>query len=132
MGGVAPWAFRSFLSDRGESVVEAWRAEQTPVVLAAFDTTLRFLCQRPTWGRPYTGALHGECEGLIEIRLKAERVQHRPLGFYGPLQREFTIVFFAVEKGDELKPRNACSVALQRKALVEVDRNGRSCEWAVE
>lgn len=125
------WGFRSFVSDRRESAVRVWYNGQAPQVQAKFDTTLKYLRDRPSWDRPYVGILHGECEGLIEIRLKVKRVQYRPLGFYGPLKMEFTILFFATERDGALDPPTACSIALGRKTLVLGNREENSCEWPV-
>lgn len=129
MGGFVAWTFRSFVSEQNESAVHTWYEGQTPAVQAGFDTALKYLRDQPIWGRPYTGILE---DGLIEIRFKVKNVQHRPLGFYGPLRREFTIVFFATERDDEFEPRNACSIALGRKTQAEGNREGRSREWSVE
>jgi hypothetical protein len=93
---------------------------------------LKYLRDRPIWDRPYTGKLEDECEGLIEIIFKVKNVQHRPLGFQGPLRTEFTIVFFATERDDEFEPPTACAIALGRKTLVEANREQYSCEWPVE
>ena len=133
MGGTPIWAFRSFVTDRGDSEVSTWYEAQTPKVQAKFDTTLRYLRDRPSWGLPYTDVLtEGDCNGIIEIRFQAEKVQHRPLGFQGPLKREFTILNFATEHNFKLKPPESCQTANRRKALVIANREARSCAWTVE
>lgn len=113
--------------------MQEWYEGQTdPDVRAEFDTKLEYLRAQPIdkWVRPYTGILRGECSGLIEIRLKVNKVQHRPLGFYGPLRWEFTILFFATERDRRFDPRNACATALARRTVVEAHRE-RSREWIV-
>jgi len=114
------WTFRTYVSPQGEEEVTTWYAAQTPTVRAAFDQRLRTLWQmKPQeWRDPYTKVLEGACEGLVEIRFKADRAQQRPLGFYGPGRMEFTIVLMAREIGDRFEPKNACEVALARKADV--------------
>lgn len=114
------WTFRTYVSPQGEEEVTTWYAAQTSTVRAAFDQRLRTLWQMTPqeWREPYTKALEGTCEGLIEIKFKADRVQQRPLGFYGPGRMEFTIVFITREIGDRFEPRNACEIALVRKADV--------------
>jgi len=80
------------------------------------------------WEEPPFKKLHGECVGLGEIRFKADNVQQRPLGFRsGP--REFTIVFWAIEKGDKFVPRDACRRALLRKSEILADRNRSYAIW---
>lgn len=132
MNGTSRWTFRSFLSERPESAVHSWYQGQTPKARAVFDTTLKYLRDRLKWDMPYTRVLEGECDGLIEIRFKAEKVQHRPLGFYGPLRLEFTIAFFATERDGEFDPPNSCAIALGRKTIVCGNREQCSCEWTVE
>jgi hypothetical protein len=132
MDGTARWMFRSFVSERRESAVDSWYQAQTPKVRAVFDTTLKYLRDRLGWVMPYARVLEGGCDGLVEIRFKAEKVQHRPLGFYGPLRLEFTITLFATERGGDFDPPNSCETALRRKTVVCVSREERSCEWTVE
>jgi hypothetical protein len=131
MDGSAKWAFRSYVCERRNSSVHDWYNAQSPKVQAEFDTALKYLRDRQTWCRPYAGLLRRECKGLVEIRVKVDGVQHRPLGFYGPRRGEFTIVFFATERDRKLEPPTACSIALGRKTIVIGDREERSCEWNV-
>lgn len=130
MNGFAGWTFRSFVSDDGGSIVDEWYAKQVPDVQAEFDTALEYLRAQPPgrWVRPYTGKLTGECSGLVEIIFKVMNVQYRPLGFYGPLRFEFTILLFAIERGRRFDPPNACATSLGRKTLVLENRE-RSREW---
>ena len=111
------WTFRTYVSARGEAEVPTWYDLQTLKVQATFDQRLRTLQQMEIseWRDPYSKRLKGKCDGLIEIRFLADRVQHRPLGWFGPSQREFTILFCAREIGDRFDPPNACEVALGRK-----------------
>jgi Phage derived protein Gp49-like (DUF891) len=132
MGGGIDWKFRSFVSENGRSIVQDWYDRQTKTVRAEFDTTLEYLRDLPptNWNRPFVGLLGGECDGLVEIRFKVDRVQHRPLGCYGPSQLEFTILFFAIEKDRKFQPPNACPIARRRKTLV-LGGGQYSCEWNV-
>jgi Phage derived protein Gp49-like (DUF891) len=80
------------------------------------------------WREPLFKTLHGECDGLGEIRFQADDVQQRPLGFRsGPM--EFTIVFWAIEKEDKFVPRNACRRALERKSEILANRNRSDALW---
>ncbi len=114
------WTFRTYVSPQGYEEVATWYTDQTPTVQAVFDQRLRNLAQmKPQeWREPYTKQLEGLCDGLVEIRFKADRVQQRPLGFYGLARMEFTIVLMAREIGDRFEPRDACEIALTRKADV--------------
>ena len=122
------WTIRCFLSDAGRDVICEWYGEEPETVQAAFDTRLKFLTQNSitSWTRPYFDKLNVTCPGISEIRFKADKVQYRPLGFFGPKPGEFTIVALAIEKGDALKPKGICKVAQDRKKLVLANPNQRS------
>lgn len=132
MGGFTAWTFRSFVSGADRGVVQEWYEKQEPTVRAEFDMTLEYLRSLPQaqWIRPYVGILRKECSGLVEIRFKVNKVQHRPLGCYGPLRFEFTILLFATERDRKFEPPNACATALGRKTLVLRDRR-YSREWNI-
>ena len=119
----AVWTFRCYRTVGGRDVVSDWYEKQRPEVQAKFDTTIEFLIQAEPheWDRPSFGKLAGPCAGLGEIRFKAGRTQHRPLGFTEP-GCKFTIVFVAQEKGGRFVPPTACETALSRKT--EVLQNG--------
>lgn len=80
------------------------------------------------WREPLFRRLHGNLSGLGEVRFKCDRVQQRPLGFVsGPY--EFTLVFWAIEKGGKFVPKSAGNVALTRMAQVEADRSVTRAIW---
>jgi hypothetical protein len=85
------------------------------------------------WREPPFKTLHGEGVGLGGIHFKVDGVEQRPLGFRsGP--REFTIVFWAIEKGNRFVPRDACRRALlrkkrNRKSEILADRNRSDALW---
>jgi hypothetical protein len=95
-----------------------------------FLSRLRILAQLPRreWHEGYFKKLAGECEGLWEIRFKADRVQQRPLGFHIS-DTEFVILFWATEKGNKFVPASACATALTRKAEVLADRRRAHALW---
>ena len=120
------WTFRSYVSSDGDEEVADWYEAQPQGVRAKFDRRLHDLRQlKPNeWREPLTKQLEGNCDGLVEIRFKADRVQHRPLGFYGPGRMEFTILLCAREVGDRFDPADACDRALRRRD--EVLQNPRA------
>lgn len=120
------WTIREWASNTG-SFLEEYNA-QPGEVQAAFDVALRFLSHNPpsVWRLPQTRPLKRECEGLIEIRFLAGKVQQRPLGYHGPGRMVFTLLFWATEKGDKFVPPDACKIALKRKKQVENDGCSRT------
>ena len=117
------WTFRTYVGPTGVEAVKDWYARQSAKVQAGFDNRVANLRQmRPEeWRAPYSKQLDGECDGLVELRFKADRVQRRPLGFFGPQRMEFTLLFFAIEKDGTFVPRDACQQALRRRDVVLFD-----------
>lgn len=127
MGARLFWTFRTYVSRRGEEEVSTWYDLQSPKTQAAFDQRIRALAQMQLneWSDPYTKRLKGDGAGLIEIRFFADRVQQRPIGFFGPGRGEFTILICAIEQGDEFIPRDAIDIAVRRKREVLQDARSR-------
>ena len=101
---------------------------------ATFDQRLRFLAYSPLqdWKPPYSRKLKGKCDGLVEIRFKADNVQQRPLGFFGVSRMTFTLLFWATEKNDKFVSKDACIIANRRRVQVEKDESTFSRVWNVE
>lgn len=124
------WILRTYVKPSGEDVLRTWYDSGTAKVRAKFLSRMKFLKASPRhqWVRPHFDLLHEECKGLGEVRFKADRTEHRPLGFFSPGET-FTFVFFAVEKDDSLVPKTACSVGQTRKAEVNsIPERSHECD----
>jgi hypothetical protein len=121
------WTIRCYVSVHGNDEIGAWYDSQRPTVQAKFVSRLRFLAQTPRagWRREPFDLLHGECEGLGEIRFSADKVQYRPLGFFSP-GMVFTLVLCPTKKGKKFEPKSSCAIALKRKKEIQADVR-RSC-----
>ena len=88
--------------------LSSWATEQ-------FVARIRYLAEtaKHDWNRPQAAKLKGY-DDLYEIRFKANDVQVRPLGTFGPGPLDFTIVLWATKKGDDYKPRAALDTASKR------------------
>jgi hypothetical protein len=74
------------------------------------------------WCRPngfdlLTGKKYAPYRGLGKLRFKAE-VQHRPLGFFGPERKTFTLLAWATERDGAFDPPTVLDTALKRMNLV--------------
>ena len=78
----------------------------------------------PDWPEQYISALKGWPE-LVELRVVSAGSQYRPLGFYGPARRQFTLVLGAVEKGK--LPSRVLEAANERRKIVLADTS-RVCQ----
>jgi hypothetical protein len=123
------WTWKAYKTSKGTSVVTEWRESVSATVWTEFRASVEFLDGQPpvNWTRPYIGKLRHDCKGLIEIRFDHGNVQYRPIGFYSGKQ-EFTILFFATEKGGKFVPLAACEIAQRRRNEIEKDKE-KSREW---
>lgn len=125
------WNIRCYRSESGRNKIEEWYKDQSASVQAGFDSALSHLVAQPrsAWIRPSASKLVAKnCANLFEIRFFSDRKQIRPLGYFGPIEAsEFTILFCAMEKGNDFVPKNACEQANNRKKNVDFDRDKYSC-----
>jgi hypothetical protein len=123
------WTLCSYTKPSGRDVIEDWYLKQSATVRAEFDETIRDLAQRPRsgWARPTFDLLHGKpYKGLGEVRFSADRVEWRPLGFFGPHAAQFTLLIGASKKGKIWSPHDARETAARRMAYVMNDPIGAS------
>jgi hypothetical protein len=83
---------------------------------------------RDEWHDVYFKNLSGPCDGLSELRFKADRVQQRPLGFHLS-KAEFVILFWATEKGGRFVPLSACEKAQKRKLEILTGTSKAHALW---
>ena len=106
--------------DGDSNPIAEWLADRRQVPIKAkakIDRILLQLAQTPLWARPLTSNLDDH-KGIVEIRVRYMNIQYRILGFRGPRDRQFTLLYPAVERGDEFVPRNAATIAENRMAEV--------------
>lgn len=90
---------------------------------AGLDVALEYLKarDRSDWRRPKAAKL-AKTQGYrdyFEIRFMADKVQQRPIGYFGPKACVFTILLWATEKGGKLQPADWYDKAERRRALIE-------------
>ena len=118
------WVFYDFRDTRGVNLIRQWLDTQPPKASAKIDTRLLFMKAIPLWPEQYVSALVG-WPGLVELRVGSSGNQYRPIGFYGPRRRDFTLVLAAIEKGK--LPNRVLEVADDNRRIVLADWN-RICE----
>jgi|SRR5580704_2388736 hypothetical protein len=119
------WKFYDFLDGRGVNLIRQWLDGLPTKAQAKIDTRLLFMQAIAVWPEPWVSALKGWPE-LIELRIGAAGNAYRPLGFYGPERREFTITLGAIEKGK--LPRRVLEVADANRKIVIATARNRICE----
>jgi len=119
---MAGWTIFDYLAENGQNEIRAWIDSLPKKAQVKIDTILRHLEATPVWSPQYISDRE-DCDGIYELRIVSGGVQYRPLGYFGPQRREFTLLMGAIEKGGRLEPRDFCDVAQRRREIVNGDRN---------
>lgn len=118
------WIFKDYVTADGENVVQGWFRGLSKRARAKVNLTITNLAVTDVWRAEAVKSLKGDCQGLFELRIFADNVQHRPLCFHGPGKREVTILMGAMEKGGKFVPASACATAKRRMASLEATPPG--------
>jgi hypothetical protein len=118
------WTFYDFLDGRGVNLIRQWLDGLPAKARAKIDIRLLHMRAKTVWPEPWVSALT-DWPKLIELRIGASGDAYRPLGFYGPERREFTIVLGAMEKGK--LPTRVLEVADDNRKLVLATSRTRIC-----
>ena len=124
------WAWKSYITSRGKSLVQEFYEKFDEFAWLEFKATLEYLDGQPpvNWVRPYVGTLRKECSGLFEIRFDVGNVEYRPIGYYSG-EMEFTILYFAIEKGNKFVPPTTCKIAQKRRKNIEEGKDKANEFW---
>jgi hypothetical protein len=111
-----PWLFRTYVSPTGRNDVQKQVDKARDEIVEHFKARLRYLANTPKidWHEPQAKKLSG-VDDIYEIRFQAEKRQHRPLGFFGPGQSEFTILVWSEKKQGRYQPTDAIETAAKRR-----------------
>ena len=108
---IPAWTFYDWVGVRGKNEIREW-LDGLPVKAAAkIDARIVHMMAVEVWAPQYVSALTGWSE-LVELRVVSAGNQYRPIGFYGPRRKEFTLLLGAIEKGK-----------LTRRVLSRADSN---------
>jgi len=114
------WAVRCFRATGGRDLFDGDYGRQPPEVRAEFRATINGLLAQEEitgWCRPNGfDRLSGKYRELGKLRFKVANVQHRPLGFFGPERKTFTLLIWATERDGKFNPPNVREAALRRMA----------------
>lgn len=133
---MALWRVRQYIQADGSAPVEAWLREHKRFKAKWLWIEENLLCWEPErLPTQYVKPLQGDGRGLFELVFRVQDVQYRPLGFYGPGERTYTLLVGATKKqGKRSKdtvwdPRNAIELAQKRKEIVEREPEARTREF---
>ncbi|WP_292938322.1 type II toxin-antitoxin system RelE/ParE family toxin [Noviherbaspirillum sp.] len=114
------WIFRTYVSQTGRTEVQDKVDELDEVVLEHLLGRIRYLAntEKIDWHEPQAKKLTG-AKDVYEIRFKADGIQYRPLGYFGPGPNDFTILVWAYKKQNVYTPAEAIKTAGTRKRHIE-------------
>ena len=115
------WKLNVYLNDGGKDEIDEWLTNLPPEAEAIIRTFLTFLISQEYLREPFVKKLKGS-KKIYELRIKHNGIQYRPLGCYGPLNKEFTLLIGATKKGDIWNPPNAIKNADKRCKLIHDNR----------
>lgn len=115
------WTFLDFLDGRGENTIRQWLDSLPLKPRAKINTRLLFMRSAPIWPEQYVSSLTSWPD-LVELRIVSSGDQYRPIGFFGPGKREFTLVLGAIEKG-KLRARTLEVADANRKIVAATGRS---------
>lgn len=109
------WNIKCYVASNGSSQVQSAYDSGSAALKAELEVELEYLKirGREEWRRPHAAKLT-KCDDFrdfYEIRMYSDRVQQRPIGYFGPGANDFTILLWATEKGGKLYPENWCKKA---------------------
>lgn len=118
------WSFKVYVSSVGneslQKTIDSLNTEQDADVIQYFKARLRYLKNTPkmNWNEPHAKKLSG-IKDIYEIKFSANNVEYRPLGFFGPGKKEFTILIWATHKQRIYAPHDAINTADKRRKYIE-------------
>jgi hypothetical protein len=116
------WTFLELVTVGGRGVITEWYEEMAMEAQQDFDDLLRYLAVTPRhlWVRPQYAPISGY-QGLGKLRFKANKIQYRPIGFFGPGLGQFTLLIGAEERNRKWVPRDAPDQAVRRRTIALSD-----------
>lgn len=119
--------FFDFVTSSGRNTFREWLLGLPVEHRSDIQALIRALERERNPGPKDLKRLHGDCDGLWELRLKRSNIQYRPLCFQGPGPNQFTLLAGATERDRKFSPPGVCKTALNRRSQVIADQTGRIC-----
>lgn len=112
------WNILCYVSTGKKNEIQNKYDEGNDNLKADFEVALEYLIvrEKKEWLRPSAARLTkcSEFRDFYEIRFFSNHTQQRPIGYFGPGKNDFTILLWAIEKGNKLIPEGWCTQANKR------------------
>ena len=111
------WTFLDYVEVDGTNVIEVW-LESLPIkAQARVDSRILAMMGQIIWPEGWVSA-YEVYDGILEMRITNAGIQYRPLGCYGPEQRQFTLLIGAIEKDGRIAKGILQSAVARRKTIL--------------
>ena len=107
------WNFKVFITESGSNEIDDWLQGMPPKASTKIRARIKYLETQRIWPKSYFKKIQGYTD-IYELRCICDDVQYRPLGCYGPGEKEFVLLIPAIEQGDRFEPRTAPETAVKR------------------
>lgn len=111
------WTIKVYSNNGKVSAFNKWLKTIPKGAQMEINVRLRFLQTQQHWERPLAAKLKG-VKDIYEIRIKWQKTQYRPLGFFGPNSGDFTLLIGSKEKDRKFVPVDADEIADQRRNFI--------------
>jgi hypothetical protein len=121
--------FKVFINEKGIDVVAKWLAGLPRADRVKIRVHLAYMRNIKNWDAYLAKKLQGKkYDPIYEIRISGNKVAYRPLGFYGPGEKDFTLAIGARKKSGKMgkpswEPPDARETAKRRYELIQKDEN---------
>lgn len=130
--GGKSWCLHDHKSSSGRREVRQYYDDSRIEVQAAFDVAWEYLEVQPReqWQRPKAHRMNKSklFKDFFEIRLFANQLQHRPIGYFGPVRGKFTLLIWATEKGNRIDPASWDATSKARMDAI-AGQSAQSTPW---
>lgn len=114
-----PWSFVDYVSATGGNPIRKCLDSLSVSARAKIDDRILQMSNLERWPEKWASSYKGY-DKIIELRIKADKVQYRPLGMHHPTRRMcFVLLHGAIEKGEI--PKSDLEVAKARRDEIRVE-----------
>jgi hypothetical protein len=123
------WTFKVFINEKGIDVIDRWLSILPLKDRAIIKRRLAYMKKVEVWEPPLVKKLQGKRnDPIYEVRISGINVEYRPLGFYGPGEKEFTLVIGARKKSGKSRkpswePSEASETAKKIYEIIQQDKD---------
>ena len=119
--------FYDYIDAGGINIIKTQLDGLGSKVKATFTARLIALEQmnQADWKWPMIEMLKGDKDGLLAVRAKCQRIQHRLLGYYGPYRGECTLLAYCTERDGKYIPLSSGDTAFNRITEIQANPTAR-------